>query len=350
MTRTRTLAMLVLVSGALFSQAPIFADGAALGGSRVFSEGLNPLGNPARFDKPGTGVYLGWAAGDEGANDTRKALSGFSDPTGIGGGLATLVDHSWALRTRAFGLAYADKGTYGSYTREENTGILASPDLDPAHLGTGLGLNASTVDVRRTVVDRVCVGAGAFDQGTGYGISLRVERWKTGQAIAAFNPGTGQIALEGQDLLAFEDTPGKTLNTITVDLGLTQELLQGIRFGLTVDRLIPRHFGDVYEGLQGRAGFQLDLGSTVQLSVDSDVNKAMRMPFPVRQRISTASLRMSPSPSFTLMVGAERRSLEGQALIRGGVTLFVHGGGWHIGAGFQVGQDRPMKGAALSVF
>ena len=350
MTRTPLITMLVLASGALSAQAPIFADGAAMGGSRVFSEGLNPLGNPARFDKPGTGVYLGWTEGDEGAKETKTALTGFSDPANIAGGLATLADKSWAQRTRAFGLAYVDKGTYGSYTREESTGILAVPDLDSAHLGSGLGLNTSTVQVRRTVVDRVCAGAGAFDQGTGYGISMRVERWRTGQAIAAFNPGAGQIALAGQDLLAFQDTEGTTRNVVTLDLGFTQELLQGIRFGVTVDRLRPRHFGDVYEGPQGRAGFQLDLGSTVQLSLDSDVNKAMRMPFPVRQRISTASLRMSPSSSFTLLVGAERRSLEGQALIRGGVTLFLHGGGWHVGAGFQVGQDRPMKGSALSVF
>jgi hypothetical protein len=132
--------------------------------------------------------------------------------------------------------------------------------------------------------------------------------------------------------------------------GYVQELFEGLRFGLTVDRLIPRHFGDVYEGLQGRGGFQMDLGSTVSLSVDSDLNKAMRLPFPVRQRITTASLRLAPSPSMTLILGAERRSVNGQALIRGGATLFVHWDGWHVGAGFQAGSDRPMKAAGLSVF
>ncbi len=350
MTRTRLITLLALASGALSAQAPIFADGAALGGSRVFSEGLNPLGNPARFNKPATGVYLGWAEGDEGSKDTKTALEGFSNPARFASDLATLADKSWAQRTRSFGLAYSDKGTYGSYTREENTGLMARPDLDPNHLGTGLALNTTTVDVRRTVVDRVCLGAGAFDQGTGYGISLRVERWKTGQAIAALNPAPDQIPLDGQDLLAYQDTFGKTRNVLTLDLGYIQELVQGIRFGATVDRLLARHFGDVYEGPQARAGFQVDLGATVQLSVDSDINKAMRMPFPVRQRISTASLRMNPNASFTLVIGAERRELEGQALIRGGITLFVHGGGWHIGAGIQASQDRPMKGAALSVF
>lgn len=349
MTRARLITLLALASGALSAQAPIFADGAAFGGTRVFSEGLNPLGNPARFDKPAAGVYLGWTEGDEGAKDTKTALDGFSDPARTASGLAKLADKSWALRTRAFGLAYVDKGMYSSFTREENTSLLAAPDLNPAHLGAGLLLNTTTVDVRRTVVDRLCLGAGSFDQGSGYGISLRVERWKTGQVLAAFNPGAGQLTLDGRDLLEFQETAGSRTTTLTVDLGYTQELLQGIRFGATVDRLIPHHFGDVYEGLQGRAGFQVDLGSTVQLSVDSDINKAMRMPFPVRQRITTASLRMAPSPFLTLILGAERRTLGGQALIRGGATLFVHGGGWHIGVGFQAGQDRPMKGAALSV-
>jgi hypothetical protein len=350
MAHTRLITLLALASGTLSAQAPIFADGAALGGSRVFSEGLNPLGNPARFDKPTTGIYLGWAEGDAGAKETKTALTSFADPTRIASGLATLADQSWALRTRALGVAYVEKGMYTSYTREENTSLFAVPDLDSGHLGAGIGLNTTTVDVRRAVVDRLCVGAGSFAQGSGYGISVRVERWKTGQVFAAFLPATGQLALVGQDLLEFQDTVDSTTTTATLDLGFTYELIPGIRFGATVDRLLPHHFGDVYEAPQGRVGFQMDLGSTVQLSVDSDLNKAMRMPFPVPQRITTASLRLSPSPSFTLILGAEQRSLADQALIRGGITLFVHSGSWHVGAGIQAGQDRPMKGAALSVY
>ncbi len=350
MTLPRAIALLALASGTLSAQAPIFADGGALGGSRVFSEGLNPLGNPARFNKPATGVYLGWAEGDQGAKDTKTALRGLADPATTASGLATLAEKSWAQRSRAFGLAYVDKGMYGSYTREESTGFLAAPDLDPAHLGSGLGLNGTLVDVRRMVVDRMCVGAGSFDQGSGYGISLRTERWKTGQALPAFTPSLGSVALDGQDLLAFRDTAGSTRTVVTVDLGITQELIQGVRFGATVDRLLPRHFGDVYEGALFRAGFELDLGATVQLSIDSDINRTMRMPFPVRQRTSTASLRIAPSPSIALILGAERRSMADENLIRAGATLFVHGRTWHIGAGFQIGQDRPMKGAALSVF
>jgi len=348
MTRTRLITLLALASGALSAQAPIFADGAALGGSRVFSEGLNPLGNSARFDKPATGVYFGWAEGDDGAKDTKTALESFSKPA-TAENLATLADKSWAQRTRAFGIAYVDKGMYSSYTREENTGFLVTPDLDPTHLGAGFGLNATTADVRRAIVDRVCLGAGSFDQGSGYGISLRVERWKTGQALAAFQPASGQLILAGQDLLEFRDTTGTTRTAYTLDLGFTQELVQGIRFGATVDRLIPRHFGDVYERPQARAGFQVDLGSTTQLSVDSDINASMRMPFPVLQRVATASLRLAPSQSITLILGAERRSVGDQSEIRAGATLFVHAASWHVGIGFQAGQDRPMKSAVLSV-
>jgi len=350
MTRSRLITLLTLASGMLSAQAPIFSDGAAFGGSRVFSEGLNPLGNSARFDKPASGVYLGWVDGDEGAKNTKTALAGLGIPAQISSGLATLADTSWALRTRAIGIAYVDKGVYSSYTREENTSVFAAPDLDPAHLGAGLPLNSSTVALRRSVVDRLGLGAGSFDQGSGYGILLRIERWKTGQALAALNPSASQLPLDGQDLLAFKELADSSKTSVTVDLGYTLELLQGIRFGATVDRLLPRHFGDVYEGPQARAGFQVDLGSTVQLSVDSDINKAMRMPFPVRQRITTASLRMAPSPSLTLIAGAERRSIGGQPQIRGGLTLFVHGGTWHIGAGFQASQDRPLKGLTVSVF
>ncbi len=350
MTLPRTLALFALATGALSAQAPVFADGSALGGSRVFSEGLNPLGNPARFVKPAAGTYLGWAEGDQGAKETKTALRGLWDPAATASGLATLAEKSWAQRTRAFGVAYVDKGKYGSYTREESTGLMAAPDLNPAHLGPGLNLNSTSVDVRRMVVDRMSVGAGAFDQGTGYGISLRMERWKTGQTLATLLPSLGPTPLDGRDLLAFQDTVGSAHTVMTVDLGITQELLQGLRFGASVDRLLPRRFGDVYEGALFRAGFELDLGATVQLSVDSDINRTMRMPFPVRQRTTTASLRITPGPSTTLILGAERRSMAGESLIRGGATLFVNGRTWHIGAGFQASQDRPMKGAALSVF
>ena len=338
MASTRTLLLFLLASGMVGAQTPIFNDGAAFGGSRVFSDGLNPLGNSARFDRPATGTYLSWIQGNEGSKDTFEALKTIGDPTLIGRNLGALADNSWALRTRSFAVSYAEKGVHTSYTHEETTAALAKPNLGSP--------NASAVDLRRAVVDRTCVGAGSFDQGSGYGILMRVERWRLGQATQPLNPGGGQGA---QDFLAFSDTQ-TTSTLVTFDLGYTLELMQGIRFGATVDRLLPRHFGDVYEGPQFRAGFQMDLGTMAQVSVDSDINKAMRMPYPVRQRITTASLRLMPNPTLTLTLGAERRSVGGQPQIRGGVSLFVNSPTWRIGAGIQISQERPMMGLVFSGF
>lgn len=338
MTPTRILLSTLLASGSAFAQTPIFNDGAAFGGSRVFSEGLNPLGNAARFDRPATGTYLGWVQGNEGAKDTFEAFKTIGDPAQMGRNLSALADNPWGQKTRSFAIAYADKGVHSSFTHEETTAVMAHPDP-----GTP---QSSTVDLRRAVVDRTCVGAGRVEQGTGYGIVMRVERWRLGQGTQALNPGAGQGQ---QDYLAFSDTQ-TTSTLVTFDLGYTLELMQGIRFGGTVDRLLPRHFGDVYEGPQLRVGFQMDLGTLAQLSVDSDINKAMRMPFPLRQRITTASLRLMPNASFTLTLGGERRTLGGQPQIRGGFSLFMNTATWRIGAGFQVSQERPMMGLVLSGF
>lgn len=312
MTPRRALALLLLASGCAFAQAPIFTDGAAFGGARVFSDGLNPLGNSARFDRPATGTYVSWVQGDEGwAKD-----------------LGASAQEAWALRTRAYGVAYVEKGVHTSFVHEEMTAGLP---------------RAGNADLRRAVVERLCLGSGSSDAGSGYGVALRVERWKLGRSLQPLGPGNAP------DPLAFTGTQDSA-TVITFDAGYTFELMQGIRVGATVDRLIPRHFGDVYEGPQVRAGFQMDLGQMAQVSVDSDLNKAMRMPFPVRQRITTASLRLMPNPMFTVTLGAERRSVDGQPQIRGGVTVFLNSPGWRMGAGFQVSQDNPLKGLTVSVF
>lgn len=331
MTPTRTVLLLALATSAAVAQTPYFNDGPAFGGSRVFSEGLNPLGNAARFDRPVTGTYLSWLQGDAGGKETLSALKS-GDPLLLG----ALPENAWALRTRAYGISYAEKGVHSSYTHEETTAAIANPNLSFA--------NPNSIELRRAVVDRTCIGAGSAEQGSGYGIVMRVERWRTSiQAPQAPGPaGT-------QEYLAFTGTQSTT-TLITFDIGYTLELAQGIRFGATADRLLARHFGDVYEGPLLRAGFQVDLGSLASLSLDSDVNKAMRMPFPIRQRVSTASLRLAPSPILTLVFGAERRSLGGEAIIRGGVSLFLNSPGWRLGAGFQFTPERPMMGLAFSGF
>jgi len=325
MAHTRILILLALASSCGWAQTPFFNDGSAFGGSRVFSEGLNPLGNAARFDRAPAGTYLGWTQGDNGAKETFAALKIDAEPTLLGG----LSDNSWATRTRSYSIGYADKGLHTSFIHEETTAAIANPNP-----GT-----SGSVELRRNVVDRTCVGAGSHDQNAAYGILMRVERWRTGV--------TPNAPL--QDYLAYRDTQATT-TLITFDLGYILEITQGIRLGVTVDRLLPRHFGDVYEGPQARAGFQVDIGSLAQLSVESDVNKAMRMPFPLRQRVSSASLRIAANPTLTLAFGAERRSLGGQALLQGGVSLFLNAPSWRLGAGFQFSQQRPMMGVAISGF
>lgn len=328
----RSLVPLVLVSGCAMAQTPIFGDGAAVGGSRVFSEGLNPLGNSARFDRPASGVHLGWTQGDEGDKKTFDALKSIGDITQLSGNLAALTDQGWAQRTRAFGVAYVDRGVHSSLVHEETTGLL-----------TQVNGPATAFDLRRAVVDRVAFGAGSFEQGSGYGMMIRVERWRTGQAIQPLPLG------QTPDFLAYADTQ-HTAVSLNVDFGYTRELMTGLRFGATVDRLVPRHFRDVYEQPQLRLGFQMDLGTFAQVSLDSDVNKAMRMPFPVRQRITTASLRLMPNAAFSVTLGAERRSVNGQAQIKGGANLMFQASTWRIGAGLQLSQDRPMTAFTYSWF
>jgi len=325
MAPTRSLLLLSLASGLAFAQAPLFSDGTAFGGSRVFSEGINPLGNAARFDRPATGTYLTWIQGNEGAKDTFEALK---NPLQI----ADLPENSRAIRTRAYGIAYVDKGVHSSFLHEETTAAIVNPAFGAAIPGSE--------ELRRTVVDRPCVGAGQFEQGSGYGVLMRVERWRTGNAI---NP------LGLADYLNYSNTQTST-TLVTFDLGYALEIVQGIRFGASIDRLLPRQFGDVYEGPQARAGFQVDLGGMAQLSVESDINQAMRMPYPIRQRVSAASLRIPASQFLTLTFGAEHRKIGTQSQTRGGITLFLNSPTWRLGAGFQFSQERPLMGLTFSGF
>jgi len=56
-----------------------------------------------------------------------------------------------------------------------------------------------------------------------------------------------------------------------------------------------------------RAGLQMDLGSFAQLSVESDINEAARMPFVAKQRTLSASLRVAANPTVQLLLGGQRR-------------------------------------------
>ena len=63
MTAPRALG-LALLAATLPAAAQGALDGPSFGGSRVFSEGLNSLGNPARFDRCLPGWYFSALDGD----------------------------------------------------------------------------------------------------------------------------------------------------------------------------------------------------------------------------------------------------------------------------------------------
>jgi hypothetical protein len=334
----------------LCAQTPLFTDGPAFGGSKVFSEGRNPLGNSARYDQSPPGWYFTYLDGDQRAQDNKAALQnvGSTDPLA----LAKLQDAPWAQRARAFGIASIKDSAHFAYTREELNSMTAFPDLDPTHLGSfnALLLNGTTVLGRRSVVDRLSFGGSSAQNGTSLGGSLRIEQWRNGTQTAALNPAGDQLPMSDLDtsLLGYRTTNEKTLS-YSLDMGFTMELAQGLRIGLTADQLNPKHLWDVYLQPQFRAGLQFDLGTIAKLALEGDVNAAARMPFPEKQQTASASLRFAAGPAVALILGAERRKLGESVVTRGGVTLQLRTAAFLLGVALQVGQDHPLRGATLMV-
>jgi hypothetical protein len=358
MTTPRTPILLALVLGlapvARAQSSALFTDGTAFGGSRVFSEGLNPLGNPARFDltRPNPtvrpGMYLTWADGGQEAQDFRKALDLLGNPARLGDGLVQLERSPWGLRTRIYGLGMLADNGHLSLTQEETTSLWARPDT--AHLGTSLPLNQSTLDVRRSKVERLVWGVSGVENGQALGATLRVERWSLGTRMGALNPFGTQVPLLplGGDPYDFRETNQRTV-TATLDTGFAFELTQGIHLGGTVDRLVSKRLWDVEEKPQARLGLQVDIGTMAKLIAEMDLNEAERMPYPVKQRTAAASLLIHANPTLSFSLGAERRKFGEATVTRGGVTLRIHTPTLVIGAGFQFGQDLPLKGATFAI-
>ena len=314
--------------------AQSFADGPAFGGSKVFSEGLDPLGNSARFDQVPAGWYAGWESGDakprgfKADSDALAQALSSGDTAATARALQTLQDLPFPLRREAFGLEYAATGGLRfAVGRESLTGALPGTDaLSPA------------TTVRRVDVDRIVTGAGSGDGTTAYGFTVRIERAHLGmQSLSG-------VPLDAT--LSFNSTDHSTWS-LTTDAGFSTLLTQGLRFGLTTSRLIPRHFWDVYERPQARAGFELDLGSAARLSVEGDLNEAARLPLPQKQKTLSSSLRILATPTVTLMVGAERRTVGGRSSTLAGVSVRIATAPLMLGLGFQFGDDRPQR--ALSV-
>ena len=355
MPSTRTSLLLACLSSAALAQ--VLPDGPAFGGSKVFSLGLNPLGNSARFDQAGSGWYLGRVAGDLKSKDQPAAFDGLATLPGVDAAaqavaLARLSENPWTQRTLGYSLSFAKAGgIHGSISREESTGVLAGPDLDPLHRGSSaaLALNGTTLDLRRAVVTRLVTGVGSMADGAAYGFAFRLEDWRFGQEVQALNPGPGQVPLGvPKDAADFATTSRKRF-AASLDGGVVFDLAPGLRIGATVDRIVPGTLGDLQERPQVRAGLQMDLGSLGQLSAEADLNEATRMPFAANQKGAAVSLRILASPSAQLLVGAERRTLAGAAVNSLGATLFLTFGDYRVGAGLRIGQDRPLLGLGVKV-
>lgn len=341
---------------ACLTQAPLpvraqaVPDSPLFGGGKVFSQGINSLGNSARFDQAAQGWYLGWISGDLKPKDQQAALDGLFtlpalDPAGQLVALSSLADKPWAQRTLGYSMTFVKTGgIHASLSREESTGLLASVDADPAHRGSGaaLALNTTTLDIRRSVVNRIITGVGSMANGMAYGIALRVEDWRWGREIQALKPGAGQVPLgPPKEVLNYKITTEKRFTT-TMDAGVVMEAAQGLRIGVTVDRAIPVTLGEVKERAQFRAGLQIDLGSpAMQLGIEADLNRAVRMPMPAEQKSASVSLRILAGPAAELLVGAERRTVANLATNAFGATFHVKLGGFHLGAGLRFSQDRP---------
>jgi len=347
----------------LAAQTPLFNDGTAFGGSKVFSEGLSPLSNPARFDQSPAGWYLSVVDGDRRSQDNKTILQDTlsTDPVAASAALARLKDSPWALRTRAYGLTMVKEGTNFGYTREEFHSALAAVDLDPTHLGTAdfLKANTSSLDGRRVIVDRVHFGGGTLASGTAAGFNLRLERWSMGTVAPLLNMQPDvQTLLPGQTFpfpysaddyaLGHSRTDRRTLMA-SFDAGFTTLLADGLRFGVMADQLNAKRLWDVDMKPQYRAALQLDMGPNTQLTLESDINSAMRMPFPVKQQASAASLRYQVSPAVIFLVGAERRKIGDSNTTRVGASLQLRTPTLLLSFGFQAGQDRPLKGLNLMV-
>lgn len=337
-------AALLLLLAAAPAAAQSFADGTSFGGSSVFSSGENPRANPARFDQMADGLYLGGDLGDlkpRGAHDAAGGvLDAESDPALLPAAIADLTAHPWSVRERNYGLAWAwPGGIRFGYTREDLRGTFASTDA---------ALPQITLDARQAVVDRLYAGAGSQAGRTALGFTLRVERVGFGQASFTLQPAPGQATLGDPEAPLDGVARSHSVTSATLEAGLVQELSQRFRFGLTLDRVASRRFGDLKEDPQARAGLQVDLAPSLKLSLESDINAAERLPLPVKRRVDAASLRLEVSPTAFFTLGAERRRYEGAP------RSTVFGAAFHLrmaplvlSLGLRFGDDHPLAAAAF---
>lgn len=344
----KTLLSICLVAG-LPLAAQGYVDGPDFGGSKVFSEGVNALGNPARYDQCPPGYYLSYQDGDLKAKGNASALEELAKGGDARAALAALASSSWASRTSGYGVTLTQTGLHGSVSRERWNGLTATVDQDPAHLGANQGLNTTTAEILRAEVDRIVFGAGSAEGQSGYGFAVRVERWSYQRRTAALNPAPGQESLSQAPALLDLSGTSSTTTDANLNGGYVVELGKGFRFGLMGDHLIPKTIAGLDLKGQYRAGLQVELGPSARLALEGDLNEATRMPITLPQKTLSASLRLAFGPTVGLTVGAERRTLAGSATTTVGATLYWKLPNLSMGFGFRFADDSPLKGLLVRV-
>jgi len=328
------------VSAPLLAQTPLFSDGTAFGGSMVFSEGLNPLANAARTAAAPAGYYLSFVDGDQRAENNKSLLASAASasPATAPGILGQLADAPWAQRTRAYGFSAIKNSAFLALTREELNGLMDYPD--------STGLNPTLTGTRATV-DRLSVGGGGKAQdGLSGGFSVRFERWDWGTQSQPYNSFTSPQFANAEAMLGDSTTTDRTL-AMGLDGGLIFDLAQGVRLGLTGTQLNPKNLWGVDMKPQFRAGLQIDLGAQTQVALESDINSAERMPFPVKQQTASASVRYAINPAAVVLLGGEQKKIDGASVTRFGASLQIRTASLLLVFGFQAGQSDPMKSATV---
>ena len=320
----------------LAAQVPSFVDGPAFGGTKIFSGGLIPVGN-ALHRTPSRGFFaLGIASGDQGADRFLVNLLDLSgdDQNKIKDAISDMEESRWGLRSRAYGLALHDNGATISLTREEMTSLWASvPDSE-----------SIAFDVRRSVLDRFSITY--YSQGNFYyGGTFRLERWSLG---GSFQELEGAKLSQAKALLDYNETQNRSV-TYAFDAFTGVEIANSVRLALQANRMTSRDLGDVKEAPQFRVGAQIDLGTTVQLTLESDINETMRMPFPVNQKTSVISLSVKANVLIVFTIGAEKKIMDGQQTTRVGLNAWLTGRKHHFGAGFQFGREATPWGGTWKI-
>jgi hypothetical protein len=327
----------------LTAQVPPFVDGPVFGGTRLFSDGLIPSGSAAHNRYSPSYWAFGFAQGNQGAGKFISHLDDFSgdELNKKNNAILELKDAPWGLRSRAYGLALHDSKTTISLTREEMTSLWANV------------MYSETVgfDARRSVVERIALTS--YDSSESakviYGGTLRIERWSLGgkyQELDLFSQDANLSNAAG--LLDYNEAPDSSI-TYAMDAFTLLEIAEGVRLAVQTNRIVSRNLGDVKENPQFRVGAQIDLGTMVQLTLESDINETMRMPFPAMQKTAAASLKIKANDIIAFAVGAERKTIDGLNTTIFGLNAWIIGKKHRLGLGFQFGQDQTPWGATWRI-